>query len=113
MTVIRWTNGVPPATRDPDLTYRLILWRRTSSPTARLMLVRGLAPGAVLHQTLGFGYLASPVVPTVDAHVDTLEIVPNEEIIGQWTARIPPESLAAHALRHGASLEWRGSKEVS
>lgn len=112
MSVIAWKPfGVPPAPIG-DLTYRLIL-QRLDAGTARLMLVRGFAPGAVPHQLLGFGYLASPVVPTVDGHVDTTEVVPNEEIIGQWTARILPESLAAHALRHGASLEWRGSKEVS
>lgn len=112
MSVIAWKPfGVPPAPVG-DLTYRLIL-QRLDGGTARLMLVHDLAPGAVLHQSEGFGYLAFPVIKELFGHTTQPSIVPDSDIIGRWTVAVPWDVLEVRAFKWGVRLVWPDTAEVA
>ncbi len=111
MKQIPWRPyGVPPKS-DGDLTYCLVL-HRSGDGVARLMLVRGLAPGVELYQPHGLAYLCCPVMRGINAHVDAPEIVPDSEIIARWATVVPRDIVAGKAFQCGVLLVWPDDEEI-
>ena len=104
MTVIPWRYGAPPRP-EGDLTDCLVL-QATGLGTARLMLIRALAPGATPYVSEGFGYLCCPVVRDMTGHIYAPEVVLERDILCRWTTYVPIYVVSDKAYQQGVRLQW-------